>query len=595
MPTLKATPLDGKVVLTWDNLAEDSRDPFLNYEKDFEGYKLFRATDKKFSDCEIITDGYGTPMFKKPIFECDLKNNRKGFAEYGNVNGMLYYLGSDKGIVHYYVDSNVQNGKTYYYGLVAYDYGAPQIGDGVSPSENNLIIELDEAENIRAISKNVQIVTPRQTAAGYIDPEIIIDEELTKVIGTPDYKLTLEDPGQISENRKYIINFDADTIGYLRPSSHNRHKNDWKYVGTGFSISKVYQAGDSVIKELILKDDTTKYTLNNLKYNENEQLWHLNDKSSIVTELIDGIKFSFDIPFITPQFSQEKSGWFKGNAPIEILVAQEGDFFPWDYNIVFTNQDSAYTSLVEKTSLITWLDGTYIGPDSLVLQQTFPFYVENKSFQDSLGQFEKLDLIVYDINKNGSFDWDTDYILCGHVLEVRKMKFWAGTVFAISFQNLKNDAQFPKNNDVYYVRFDRPFTPSDSIVFTVNPSQKLDTVKLNQDMDKIKVVPNPYVATNSMEPAVENYLLNQKRQLLFTHIPARCEIKIFTVSGILVDIIDVDWPEQLVSDENGYGKGIVHWDMKTKEGLEIAAGMYIYHVRSKDTGAEKIGKFGVIK
>ena len=24
------------------------------------------------SDPEIITDGYGTPMFKKPIYQCDL-------------------------------------------------------------------------------------------------------------------------------------------------------------------------------------------------------------------------------------------------------------------------------------------------------------------------------------------------------------------------------------------------------------------------------------------------------------------------------------------------------------------------------------------
>jgi hypothetical protein len=35
--------------------------------------------------------------------------------------------------------------------------------------------------------------------------------------------------------------------------------------------------------------------------------------------------------------------------------------------------------------------------------------------------------------------------------------------------------------------------------------------------------------------------------------------------------------------------------MLTKEGLELAAGIYIYHIKSKVTGAEKIGKFSVIK
>jgi hypothetical protein len=89
-----------------------------------------------------------------------------------------------------------------------------------------------------------------------------------------------------------------------------------------------------------------------------------------------------------------------------------------------------------------------------------------------------------------------------------------------------------------------------------------------------------------MESSVANWFLNQRRRLLFTNLPAQCTIKIFTVSGVLVDKIDVN---------NDADKGIAHWDMLTKEGLEIAAGMYIYHVRAKATGDEKVGKFAVIK
>jgi len=74
--------------------------------------------------------------------------------------------------------------------------------------------------------------------------------------------------------------------------------------------------------------------------------------------------------------------------------------------------------------------------------------------------------------------------------------------------------------------------------------------------------------------------------LMFTHIPAESEIKIFTVSGTLVDEIEVN---------NSAERGIVHWDLLTKEGLEIAAGIYIYHIKSLRTGEEKMGKFAVIK
>ncbi|HIC36798.1 MAG TPA: hypothetical protein EYO80_03855, partial [Candidatus Marinimicrobia bacterium] len=177
MPTLTATPADGKVILTWDNISDTrTRDPFLGNINDFEGYKLFRATDKYFADAEVITDGYGTPMFMKPIFQCDLKDGKFGFTDFGLVNGVGYNLGSDTGISHVFVDNNVMNGRTYYYGLVAYDYGAPHIGPGISPSENNLVVELDEAEEVRSIGKNVAIVTPFKPAAGYKQPDITIDE-----------------------------------------------------------------------------------------------------------------------------------------------------------------------------------------------------------------------------------------------------------------------------------------------------------------------------------------------------------------------------------------------------------------------------------
>jgi hypothetical protein len=89
-----------------------------------------------------------------------------------------------------------------------------------------------------------------------------------------------------------------------------------------------------------------------------------------------------------------------------------------------------------------------------------------------------------------------------------------------------------------------------------------------------------------MEPAVGNKYLNQRRSIMFTHIPARCEIYIFTSSGIIVDKIDV---------ENEPSNGTVHWDLLSKENLEIAAGMYVYYVKSKETGKEKTGLFAVIK
>ena len=117
-------------------------------------------------------------------------------------------------------------------------------------------------------------------------------------------------------------------------------------------------------------------------------------------------------------------------------------------------------------------------------------------------------------------------------------------------------------------------------------------------MDDIRVVPNPYVVTNTMEEAVANWDRNQRRQIMFTHIPASCKISIFSVSGVLIDVIDVDNAvenRETPWDLNSSANGTAHWDLRSKEGLEVASGYYIYHIESKVTGDVKIGKFAVIK
>ena len=47
MPTLTATPADGKVILTWDNISDTkTRDPFLGNVNDFEKESTLEAFEK---------------------------------------------------------------------------------------------------------------------------------------------------------------------------------------------------------------------------------------------------------------------------------------------------------------------------------------------------------------------------------------------------------------------------------------------------------------------------------------------------------------------------------------------------------------------
>ena len=572
-PTLHATPGDGYVVLTWDNVADTkTRDPFLGNINDFEGYKLFKATDKKMQDAEVITDGYGTKMFKKPIFQCDLIDGKQGFTDFGLVNGVGYNLGNETGIVHYFIDRDVQNGRTYYYAIVAYDYGAPDIGPGVAPSENNVVIELDENDNIRRIGQNVQIVTPHQMAAGYVPPEVESDSS-SSVLGSGTVQPEILARHDLKTNHTYKVTFSIDTLQEVKDYDHGL-----LYVNNGL---RVFDASDG--NRLVYEETPDRFAFSNITYDDSLDTYHFKIGEDINTDIFDGLRLRMNFPVLTAQFDASRSGWLVGNAPVLVLPSQkEAHLFPWEYDIVFTGSDSAYVGRV-KFKTMRDETGRRISRTQLLVGQSFNFYVINRSFADSTGAYELMDLVVQDRNRNGQFDILEDRVLVG---AVTKHDRWAGTVFVLDFSPAGSEANLPRPNDVYHVSFRRPFFPTDTLTFRVKPEGALDKKSLKKTMDEIKVVPNPYVATNAMEPSVANYQRSQKRRLLFTHLPARCTIKIFTVSGVLVDEIDVNNPAD---------NGIAHWDLLSKEGLEVAAGMYLFYVKAKDTGDVKMGKFAIIK
>ena len=571
MPTLTATPADGKVILTWDNISDTrTRDPFLGNINDFEGYKLFRATDKYFADAEVITDGYGTPMFMKPIFQCDLKDGKFGFTDFGLVNGVGYNLGSDTGISHVFVDNTVMNGRTYYYGLVAYDYGAPHIGPGISPSENNVVVELDEAEEVRSIGKNVAIVTPFKPAAGYVAPDITIDD--SNLPGGGEIEPSILAQSSIKKDHQYQVTFDIDTIALLP-------QYDYGLMYTTNSI----MVTDLSEGTIIYKETPLKFVGSNLIKVDSLGYWTLNTKAPFSTDIFDGIQLNVDLPFEQGSYDYANSGWVQGSGIMRVVpTIRESSYLPWDYHIIFSSDPSVYTTTTSiKTGIRDAVDNR-IRTNEILLGQSFGFYVKNETLLKPDGSHVLMDMVVHDVNKNGVFDKSEDKIIVGGMRNDGK---WAGTAFVIDF-NLASTATYPKSDDIFRVKFSRPFWKDDYLTFTINSYDDIDADSLAKTMDNIRVVPNPYVATNVMETAVSNQFLNQRRSLMFTNVPAQALIKIFTISGVLVDEIVIN---------NSPEKGVVHWDMLTREGLEIAAGMYLFHIEALATGDQKIGKFAIIK
>ena len=118
----------------------------------------------------------------------------------------------------------------------------------------------------------------------------------------------------------------------------------------------------------------------------------------------------------------------------------------------------------------------------------------------------------------------------------------------------------------------------------LSTSPELDEDKAKTDLDEIAVVPNPYVGVASWEP-VTNDVGRGERRIYFINLPAQCTIRIYTISGHLVKTL-----EHNTSMANGQEP----WDLISKDGMNVAFGVYIFHVDAPGIG-EKIGRFALIK
>ncbi|MBC8182618.1 hypothetical protein H8E88_16080, partial [candidate division KSB1 bacterium] len=148
----------------------------------------------------------------------------------------------------------------------------------------------------------------------------------------------------------------------------------------------------------------------------------------------------------------------------------------------------------------------------------------------------------------------------------------------------------PEPGDIYRISTTKPFRTDDWIRFTVQSSTFSQT-KANDDLDAITVVPNPYIVGATWEPPSIFKIGRGEHRIFFTNLPSQCTIRIYTVRGYLVDTIVHNG---MATNIGATTEGAVTWDLVSKDGQDIAYGVYIYHVDAPGIG-EKIGKFAVIK
>ena len=125
------------------------------------------------------------------------------------------------------------------------------------------------------------------------------------------------------------------------------------------------------------------------------------------------------------------------------------------------------------------------------------------------------------------------------------------------------------------------------------------------DLSQVKVVPNPYIASSLLDQSAG------ARRIDFVNLPARCTIRIYSLGGNLVNVLnhiganrtgwgnyvdrDAIQPDNSALEFSGYDnhQGTEGWNMKNRFGQTVASGLYFFHV-TDERGETYTGKFYVV-
>ena len=539
-PIVKAIAGDQKVTLYWDDRAEKTFDAF--YQRyNFEGYRIYRSTESNFLEDKTITDAYGKATFRKPIAQFDLVDGIKGLHPI-DVNGALFNLGTDSGIKHSYVDSTVENGQTYYYAVVAYDQGyttttVEGVFEGIPPSETTAIIKTDINGDLQT-DINTAVVTPSAPAAGYIAPEISYFNASGPATGY--VSIDVIDPDSVKDNHHYKLEF-VDFTAF-----HNNPNPSYRLLD---------MADDDTLIKL------TRFT-----------------GAEIETPILDGLSIVMnnDTSVI---IDYENTGWVEGNSNYLTPVGFDSRFanayinkrvlYPGDFQIELVEAGQGDLSYPATTF------GQPIQSNIIV-----------KNLTDGI---DHMQFIFRDVDKDEMFtDGDAIFIVFGDSIN-KPVTSNSNLHVSWSFSLIKDTTLaevsqlHPQIGDVYRFYTKKPFRTGEYVEFSTE-GQTFDVSLAQSEMDNIAVVPNPYVGAASWEPINTNVGRGERR-IFFTHLPSKCIIRIYTMSGKHLQTIEHD---------SNLTDGQESWNLVSKDGMDISYGVYVYHVEAPDIG-EKIGKFAVIK
>ncbi len=177
---------------------------------------------------------------------------------------------------------------------------------------------------------------------------------------------------------------------------------------------------------------------------------------------------------------------------------------------------------------------------------------------------------------------------------------WAGMLqLAPGFKmNALKDGLIPNDTRIK-LRVDNPYqtwyNDQDSNKKTGNPKylikiqgrepSALTEVAVQNALDSVKMVPNPYYAYSEYESS------QFTNTVKITNLPGKCTVTIYSLDGKFIRQYkrdEVYMPYDQISPA-------IEWDMKNSKGIPIASGVYLVHINAPGMGERTLKWFGIAR
>jgi hypothetical protein len=142
--------------------------------------------------------------------------------------------------------------------------------------------------------------------------------------------------------------------------------------------------------------------------------------------------------------------------------------------------------------------------------------------------------------------------------------------------------------------YPRAFDLFTDVRLTVSPQNVASRSLTKVESDRIRVVPNPYIVSSGFDDIDQNR--NGTGRVLFTNVPETGTVRVYSVSGQFLQ--ELKWTRaDLVQTGTNTESGDLPFILRTREGLEMSSGLYLYVLTPGGANAGKVtrGKFVIIR